>query len=114
MPHGEFVTLVCVIFTDPKWEIIKKCDAQRPTKYVDGPIGPPIYLYAVFRLHILYYLPFLDLQVLLKPELQIHRSFELLRGLFKNHITHPKEGGSCGCENGLFCLIFNWKYLNAP
>ena len=39
---------------------------------MDGPIGLPIYIYAAFRQHILYYLPFLDLQVLLKPELQTY------------------------------------------
>ena len=34
------------------------------------------------------------------------------KGLFKNHITHPKgEGGakSVSREKGLFYLIFKWK-----
>ena len=46
--------------------MLPKC----PTKYVDDPIGPPIYLHAAFRQHISYYLHILDLQILFKSELE--------------------------------------------
>ena len=46
--------------------MLPKC----PTKYVDDPIGPPIYLHAAFRQHIFYYLHILDLQILFKSELE--------------------------------------------
>ena len=75
--------------------MLPKC----PTKYVDDPIGPPIYLYAAFRQHISYYLHILDLQILFKSELET---------------THYQSNGAIFDETKGNVLMGSFKYYITP